>query len=527
MRSRSALPLGRTPALEEHDRFDGARLAQLPEESLPIANLLDIGADDACPRIGEKMLEQFVGSDIEAVAQRHDTAEPQPSKGATAEDVDREPPALGQDPDRPGFGLADVDEAHPSAWRIRAHAVRPQQPDAGGRRGVEQRSSRTRAPIVRPESARHHLGEPHPPRPGAQGTGYPPGRNRDEGVVHRLGRLAQRRIGGQTLERRLGRMDRIDRPLVAGSTQASDEGVSLPYRMTGNAEHRDRLRLEERAIAIGKRRPDLRWTVETLDDVTEDETRVDRDGTVGRHDQRIDVDRREFAAEVDQQAVFARHGQQGINQCGLGGDEPASRALQHIGPLQFGQHLQRVDARDRADPERDVAEQFDEDAAEPDHDDLAEARVPEAADHEVVARRGRLFDQVAVDPMACSARGCGHRAHPGEDRGSILEAERHAADVGLVRHVRRDDLQHERRRHRTDDALDGVAERFDTGRIDLPGARHRKPVHRQDPLPGRLVQCGPTEAACAGDQRPRGVRSRGRRQHRPPRWRRLQRPGSP
>ena len=106
----------------------------------------------------------------------------------------------------------------------------------------------------------------------------------------------------------------------------------------------------------------------------------------------------------------------------------------------------RVSGRDRRGPEHDVAEQLDKNPAEADHHDWTEQRVSHHPENGFNPRRDHRRDQHAVDQglrkragdaLADARVGQTHRRFVGE-------VEDNSADIGLVRDVGRDDLEHHR-----------------------------------------------------------------------------------
>ena len=137
---------------------------------------------------------------------------------------------------------------------------------------------------------------------------------------------------------------------------------------------------------------------------------------------------------------------------------------------------------DRADAERDVLEDLDEDAAETDHDHRPELRIAIAADDHLAAGRDHLLDEPAVDPGSGNSGLCRHRVDGLGDGPRRPDIQRDAADVGLVQDLTRDDLDHEGRLHlgRPALGLDGVA-----------GERRARRAHaeaREKRLACRLVE---------------------------------------
>jgi hypothetical protein len=115
-----------------------------------------------------------------------------------------------------------------------------------------------------------------------------------------------------------------------------------------------------------------------------------------------------------------------------------------------------------------------------DHHDRPEARVLEAADRQLEAGGSRLLDEEAVGGHAARPQGAGDAAHGGQHLVRIAQAEPHPADVRLVEHAGRHDLQHERPGERAQclaRALERV--RVVAAALDERTARHPQSVAGQ------------------------------------------------
>ncbi len=123
----------------------------------------------------------------------------------------------------------------------------------------------------------------------------------------------------------------------------------------------------------------------------------------------------------------------------------AAHALQDLGRRDAVQHGERLLARGGRQSEGDVLQYLDQDAAEAEGDQLAEARIGDGADDDLLAAPQHLLHLDAVDlGLLVVFLGAG------EDlricRLSLsrrLDAHHHAARLGLVQDVRRDDLHHD------------------------------------------------------------------------------------
>lgn len=105
-------------------------------------------------------------------------------------------------------------------------------------------------------------------------------------------------------------------------------------------------------------------------------------------------------------------------------------AVERRGPRDLAQHLPRaLDAHGR-ERERHVLQRLDQGSAHAEHDDLAEGRVRRRADHELAPGVRHRLDEHSLGLRV------GHRRCSGGDSSGVLEAERDAAHVGLVRDLR-------------------------------------------------------------------------------------------
>ena len=88
----------------------------------------------------------------------------------------------------------------------------------------------------------------------------------------------------------------------------------------------------------------------------------------------------------------------------------AAHALQDLGRGDAVQHRQRVVLRRRREPERDVLQHLDQDAAQPERDQLAERGVGHGADDDLLAAAEHLLhlDAEQVSPCASYFVGVGH-----------------------------------------------------------------------------------------------------------------------
>ncbi len=118
-------------------------------------------------------------------------------------------------------------------------------------------------------------------------------------------------------------------------------------------------------------------------------------------------------------------------------------ALQNARPSGLGHHLPGVVGTDGQDPEADVIQEFGEDAPQPEHDDRAELIVPLEADDDLKPSGDRLLDLYPLHAcLGCPLVGRSDYAPVGGTYGFLgIEPQFDSTDVGLVKDVRRHDLE--------------------------------------------------------------------------------------
>ena len=164
----------------------------------------------------------------------------------------------------------------------------------------------------------------------------------------------------------------------------------------------------------------------------------------GRED-RVQVHLGDFGEVADQFADTDDQLGQGLTIDGFA----AAHALEHLGSLDAVEHRQGVVARRRGEAEGDVLQHLDQHAAEPEGHQLAEAAVGHRADDHLLpalehllhlhtddAGVGLVLLRIGQDRVVGLGRLVG--AHHTDD---------HAAGLGLVQDVGRDDLHHHRVAH--------------------------------------------------------------------------------
>ena len=127
----------------------------------------------------------------------------------------------------------------------------------------------------------------------------------------------------------------------------------------------------------------------------------------------------------------------------------AAHALQDRRRADAVEHRQRVGLRGRRQPERDVLQHFDEDAAQSERDQLAERLIRHGADDDFLAAHDHLLHLHALQVgLRVVLLRVGHdRREARLHVGRALDADEHAARFGLVQYFRRHDLQHDREAH--------------------------------------------------------------------------------
>ncbi len=330
-----------------------------------------------------------------------------------------------------------------------AEAVGSEKPHAAvaGRRG--QRRFERAAAFGLGKAARHHLRDAHAARRLAQRRRYLGGGDRDKGVIDRLGQRRQRTAGRQAVDDIGARVDRVNLALEPVFANMPDEVVRRRAAAGRGAQHRDAARREQRREAV-KHAPTVRLTRVPPSPARgggpgwgrrpQHDAGVGSNRAGGRHDQRVDVDLGDLVGERREQPVRAAEAHQRVDDRILVGGDPAAGAAQDRAAAQLADHRAGVARPQRADAEDGVAEDLDKDAAEPEHDHRPEARVADAAENQLVARRGHLLDQKAVDRPAGERRRSQHRRASGFDGASIGEPERNAADIALVQDAGGDQL---------------------------------------------------------------------------------------
>jgi hypothetical protein len=208
-----------------------------------------------------------------------------------------------------------------------------------------------------------------------------------------------------------------------------------------------------------------------------EDAHVDRGGAVRAGEHRVEVDLGELREVVDE--------------VGQPTDDLRDRllvdrlrtayALEHLVRGDAVDHRARVGGRGRRQPEGHVLEHLDEHAAETERDDLAEGRVGDRPDDDLLHVRAGVEHLLHLDTgdrgLGVVLLGVGDDLVVGLGRRvGVLHPHHDAAGVGLVQDLRRDDFH--------DDGEPDLARQV-RGLLGRPGqalARRRDAVRVSDPL---------------------------------------------
>ena len=129
----------------------------------------------------------------------------------------------------------------------------------------------------------------------------------------------------------------------------------------------------------------------------QDHSRVRCHRTITTHDDRIQVQLRDVRTEGAQQSLWTCHLHEQIDQELPIDCLASSGAVENPDAPQLVEHRSRVMPADRAKAERYVLQNFNIDAAKPDHDHGPEPIIAHCAHDHFDAGFAHLLDQVAVD----------------------------------------------------------------------------------------------------------------------------------
>jgi hypothetical protein len=237
------------------------------------------------------------------------------------------------------------------------------------------------------------------------------------------------------------RVNRVDVARVAAVDQVAHDRVADLPLLGRRADDRDRARSQD----APHRREDV---------FTRDARRARRGLEVEQHayvgsrraflgdEQRVEVDLMDLREVGDE----ARDPLNDRGQTLAVGRLRATHAAQDTRRRQIVEHRRRFGRGHRRKPERHVTEHFDEDPAEPEHHELAERRVAHTADDHLGAATRHLLNLHALDArlLRVPARALRDLVVGGAQLAVVLHADAHRAGLGLVQHVRRDDLERDR-----------------------------------------------------------------------------------
>ena len=255
VRHRRAAGLLRPAELEGDDRdVPRGRLGRDAAELRDIGEPLDHCGDDADAGFGEIEAHHIDGVDDGLIAGRHRVGELQATAGGHQRQ--RHIAALGDQPDRAGFApRPDGDGPQGRAAEVAHHpeAVRPDQWEAlaaeRAQLGLQRlaifarlrEAAAERDPTLRPGGD----GLPDNPR-------HRPRRDRDGDRVDRLGDRADLRVGPETGDRVVVRVDRVDRPGEAERRERGDDPEPVAT-LRRRADDGDRAGIEERVERVRRR----------------------------------------------------------------------------------------------------------------------------------------------------------------------------------------------------------------------------------------------------------------------------------
>ena len=299
-----------------------------------------------------------------------------------------------------------------------------------------------------------------------------------------------------------------DTSLVAAGEEVVQRHEPELARVRRGAGDDDPLGLEQGSELLGRRRRSRRAGVKPIPTADLDEGVDGHRRTVGRDDQRVDVDADDVLALDGHPAEGHERGGEGRSVDGLLAAEGAEQAL----GLQLVDHLVGGHDVDRGGAEGDVGDRLGEDAADAEHHRRPELRVADhAGDELAVAPHERRDEHVDVSVVG---RGGPEQLRRGPAHGvGVGKPEAHEAPLGLVGDGVTVELGDDRVPQRVGRS-DGLV-----GGRRSPFRRHRDPERGEQLLGLGLGQGAPRHRGEATDGRsarpvPGGCVSRGRRRRR-------------
>ena len=317
------------------------------------------------------------------------------------------------------------------------------------------------------------------------------GGNREHRDVDLAGNVLDALVGLPAHDLAGGRIDRVDLALVAAVDQVLHHRVADLAFLGGSADHRDRVRLHDAvhvAHDVVVAGPEARRRRTEIDD----DAHVGGDRAALAREHRIQIHFGDLGEIGDQlRDVLDQRGERvAVDRIG------AANALEYFRRGDAVEHRQRVFARRRREPERDVLEHLDQDSAETEGDQLAERRIGHGADDDFLPAGQHLLD---LDAEQIGFRvvlfGVGHdRREALVDLVGAFHSDQNAAGLGLVQDFRRDDLHH----HRKADSR-GELRRFGGRRRHaLPSAPRCRRRRRRACPRAPSARCGPPPSPCPG-----------------------------
>ena len=222
-------------------------------------------------------------------------------------------------------------------------------------------------------------------------------------------------------------MDRVDLAGVAELADAADEHVGKRRALGRGADHRDRLRLEQRPEALDY--AIARLARERREERGREGPSFVSSSVVSPLSCGISTKRASTATAPSSETIRGLISASAMSSACVISRPPSpptlssastiasrddglapARAAEQRRALQLVEHFLRIEAGDRADAERHVGQHFDENAAQPHHHQRPELRVAQAADHDLLPGRRHLLEQEAVDARTLDRRQRHHRA---------------------------------------------------------------------------------------------------------------------
>ena len=233
-------------------------------------------------------------------------------------------------------------------------------------------------------------------------------------------------------------MHRDDRALVAAIDQVLHHRIADLAGLVGGADHRHGLRMEDAVHRLDDR---VLVRAEAFLACLEiaDDAGIDCGRAGFRREDGVEVELLDLREVVEQRRDLDEDRGERAAVDGFA----AAHAVEHLLGLDRADHVERLRLVDRRQTESQVLQHFDEDTAETEGDELAERGIRDRADQRLGRARGQhLLDLDAFDlGVGLVLAGIGQDRVMGAARLVVaLDADDHAAGIGLVQNVRRDDL---------------------------------------------------------------------------------------